>query len=126
LKGFNDAGFRCKSLSVCGVTQTCTYFAGFLGSVQSQDEPYSDGDELNESQAIKIRIAAGAQSMCSGVDFSLVQGETLKLTHDGQHTLLVYFPKFVGTELTLYVAANGSTYTDAALTQLAAGPAPMP
>jgi hypothetical protein len=122
LNGFNAAGFRCKSLSVCGVAQGCIYYTGFLGSVQSKDDAYSDGDELNEPQAVKIRIAGGAQSMCSGVDFTITQGETLKLTYDGQHALLVYFPKFTGTELTLYVAANGTTYTDAALTQ----PANMP
>jgi hypothetical protein len=122
LTGFNSAGFRCKSLSVCGVNQGCIYYSGFLGSVQSKDDPYSDGDELNEAQAVKIRIAGGAQSMCSSVEVAITQGETLKLTHDGQHSLLVYFPSFTGAELTLYVANDGSTYTDAALTKPAMAP----
>jgi hypothetical protein len=122
MTGFNGAGFRCKSLSVCGINQNCVYFTGFLGSVQSDDEPYSDGDELGDGQAVKIRIAGGAQSMCTGALFTTLPGQFVKLTHDGGHSLQVYFPEFSGAELVLYVHANGNTYWDAALTQLAGKP----
>ena len=125
LTGFNAAGFRCKSLTVCGVAQTCVYHTGFLGSMQSQDPPYSDGDELDQPQAVKLRIAGGAKSDCTGAEFKTTKGELLKLTYNsaaGQQSLLVAVPDFSGTELVLYVRADGSTFYDAALMQLAASP----
>jgi hypothetical protein len=38
---------------------------------------------------------------------------------DGERKLAVYFPTFSGSDLTLYVAADGSTYYDVRLTSLA-------
>ena len=40
----------------------------------------------------------------------------LTLTYDGGKKLAVYLPMFMGTSLTLYIASDGSTFTDAALT----------
>lgn len=125
MTGFNAAGFRCKSLAVCGTAQNCVYFSEFLGTVQSQEMPYTDGAELSEPQAVKLRIAGGAQGMCAGTEFKMLSGESLELTYgvaNGQKALLVSMPEFSGTELTLYVAVDGSTYHDAALTKRAAPP----
>jgi hypothetical protein len=125
MTGFNAAGFRCKSLAVCGTAQNCIYFSEFLGTAQSQETSYTDGAELSEPQAVKLRIAGGAQGMCAGIEFKMSSGESLELTYGaagGQKALLVSMPEFSGTELTLYVAADGSTYHDAALTKRASPP----
>lgn len=125
LTGVHATGFRCKSLTICGNSQTCAYYTGFLGSVQAQEEAYSDGDELDDPLAVKVRIGNGAQSdpnQCASSLFTLQPGQFAKLTHDGGHTVQVYFPEFSGPELVLYIHANGSTYWDAALTQLAGSP----
>ena len=119
LDGFNAAMFRCKSLAVCGLTQASLYYSGFLGSVQSDDEFYSDGDELADGQAVKIQIAGGAQSSCTGAAMSIDGGESIVLTFNNGQQLIVYFPAFQGTELLLYVADDGSTYYDSEMTLLA-------
>jgi hypothetical protein len=119
LDGFNAVGLRCKSLTVCGVSQSCIYCSGFLGSIQSTEDTYSDGDELDQGEAVKIRIAQGAQSMCLSAPFAIDDGESITLAYNDGQMLIVYFPLFQGVELELYVADDGSTYYDAELTQLA-------
>jgi hypothetical protein len=119
LDGFHAAGFRCKSLSVCGVMQQCIYYSSFLGSVQSAEAAYSDGDLLADGQAVKIRIANGAKSDCTDTPVSIDDGESIILGFNNGQQLWVYFPPYQGQELVLYVATDGSTYYDAEMTELA-------
>jgi len=53
--------------------------------------------------------------------FTLTAMDTLTLLFDGSKKLQVYLPAFMGTTqtLTLYIASDGSTYYDAALTMVA-------
>jgi hypothetical protein len=51
---------------------------------------------------------------------TLAAGNYVTLTYDTSRSVKVYLPAFTGPDLTLYVSMNGSTYKDAALTQLAA------
>jgi hypothetical protein len=117
LSSFN-IGFRCKSLTLCTAAQSCIYYQENLGFVQSVDV-YSDGVELTESAPVKVNIDVGSDSTCGNPSISIAAGHSITVTHDGGQTRAIYFPTFEGTRLTLYVASDGSTYYDAALTQLA-------
>jgi len=119
--GFDAAGFRCKSLTVCPNSSSCIYYAtDMLGSLQSMDDSYNDGAESTPAP-VKLMIAGGAQSACTNMSFTLTAMDTLTLLFDGSKKLQVYLPAFMGTTqtLTLYIASDGSTYYDAALTMVA-------
>jgi hypothetical protein len=123
LPGFSLLGYRCKSLTICAVSQGCVDYdtADNLGSLQSGEAAYYDGSALAEPESVKLRIGAGAQTQCGDPDVVLNAGENIDLTFEsGQAT--VYFPAFTGNELILFIAADGATYHDAALTQLAQPP----
>jgi hypothetical protein len=122
--GFDAAGFRCKAFIVCGVAMNCVYFLmdQNLGHRQSMDATYTDGTEVMQPVPVKIWMTGGAQSMCTNATVTLAAGNYVTLTFDGGKVLKVYLPAFSGTELTLYVSQNGSTFKDAALTMLAAAP----
>jgi hypothetical protein len=89
-----------------------------LGSLQSADDVYNDGVETTPAAA-KLVFAGGAMSACTGMNFTLTAMDTLTLLFDGGKKLQVYLPAFMGTSLTLYIASDGSTYYDAALTMVA-------
>jgi hypothetical protein len=126
--GFDAAGFRCNSFVVCGVSMTCIYYMvqmqppANLGHRQSADPTYVDGATVAPPVPVKISVGIGAQSMCTNPNVTFVAGNYVTLTFDGGKTLKVYLPAFSGTQLTLYVSQNGSTFKDAALTMLAAAP----
>jgi hypothetical protein len=117
--GFDATGFRCKSLTVCQNTSACLYYAqDMLGSLQSAEDTYTDGVEV-AAAPVKLVFAAGAASQCADPSFSLTASDSITLQFDGGKKLSVYLPAFMGTSLTLYVASDGSTFRDAALTMAA-------
>jgi len=121
LPGFN-VGLRCESLSVCGVSQSCLYYAENLGSVQSTDPTYTDGTSLVDPQAVKISIAIGAASQCMSPAVDINGGESIIVnvgTSSGTSGVRIFFPAFQGQSLVLYVREDGATFYDAALTKLA-------
>jgi hypothetical protein len=114
--GFDAPGFRCKSLTICQNASSCIYFsADMLGSLQSADDVYNDGAELAPG-AVKLVIGGGAASQCNDPVIAFTADEFLTLTFDGGKKAPVYLPAFMGRSLTLYIASDGSTFTDAALT----------
>jgi hypothetical protein len=120
LPGFDAAGFRAKALNVCGTSQmTCTYSAN-LGYVFSQEPTYYDGTGTT-LVPVKIVIGVGAASQCGDPNIQIASGQYITITYDGGKMLAIPFPAFCGKSLTLYVAANGATFYDPALTQLAHG-----
>jgi hypothetical protein len=123
LPGFNDPGFRCKSLSVCGVSQSCHYSAqvgtGNLGSVQSKEDMYYDGLVLSDGQAVKIQIMTGAASQCGDPPITITAGQSIKVTLANGRTIVVTFPAFTGVQLLLYVREDGATFYDDSLLQRA-------
>jgi hypothetical protein len=88
-----------------------------FGSINSGDDSYMDGAVTAMPQAIKVYIDGGAMSMCGNPAITFTADESLTLTFDGGRKVPVYLPSFTGVSLTLYVATDGSTYYDAALTQ---------
>jgi hypothetical protein len=114
--GFDATGFRCKSLTICQNASACIYYsADMLGSLQSMEDTYTDGAEL-ASAAVKLVLQIGAASQCNNPPVTFTADDLLTLTFDGGKKLAVYLPMFMGTSLTLYIANDGSTFTDAALT----------
>jgi hypothetical protein len=120
--GFDVAGFRCKAFVVCGAAMSCVYFAvdQNLGHRQSAEAMYYDGTAVTPGVPVKIWVTGGAQSGCVDANVTFAAGNYVTLTFDMGKSLKVYLPAFTGKEITLYVSQNGSTYRDAALTQLAA------
>jgi hypothetical protein len=116
-----DLGFRCKSLSVCTISQPCFYFQGRLGSRQSSEALYYDG-EVVSAAPIKLRVGAGAASQCGNPPVKILSGNWIELVFDGGRRLRVALPSYGGKELQLFVAADGATYWDRDLTSLAARP----
>ena len=115
--GFNALAFRCKALAVCAATASCVYhFADTLGHEQSSEAAFMDGAEALPAPA-KLMLQGGAASQCSTQSVSIAAGESFGIMFDGGKKLTVYLPAFTGTgELTLYIASDGSTFRDAALT----------
>jgi hypothetical protein len=92
------------------------HFADTLGHRQSSEATFYDGAEALPAPA-KLMLQGGAASQCSTQSVSIAAGESLGLMFDGGKKLTVYLPAFTGTgELTLYIASDGSTFYDAALT----------
>jgi hypothetical protein len=120
LPGF-DLGFRCKSLTVCGVNQNCLYYGAQFGSVQSSDTStaaYTDGSAMSPGVPVKIRIDVGAASQCGNPALQIAAGESVILAFDGKE-LRVYFPAVADVAVTLYVREDGATFHDVGLTNLA-------
>jgi hypothetical protein len=122
LPGF-DVGFRCKSLTVCGASQTCSYSAstgsGNLASIQSSEAIYYDGVTLQDGQAVVVQIAVGAASQCGDPSITIAKGEVILVGLSSGIAIKIFFPDFTGTDLRLYVREDGVTFYDAALTQRA-------
>ncbi|HXU06826.1 MAG TPA: hypothetical protein VN903_37995 [Polyangia bacterium] len=119
--GFDAPGFRCKSLTICPPNGSCIYYStmSMFGSLQSAEDTYSDGAAFATPAAVKVYIDGGAASQCNNPSITFTGDESLTLTFDGGKKVPVYLPAFMGTTLTLYVASDGSTYRDAALTMVA-------
>src|SRR5262249_6051614 len=117
--GFDAPGFRCKSMAICGIAGSCVYYANdTLGSLQSAETTYTDGAETATPAPVKLRIDGGAASQCNNPAITLKDGDYIAISYDAAPTkLAVYLPAFTGTSLTVYVASDGSTFYDAALTQ---------
>ena len=116
--GFDAPGFRCKSMTICPPIGSCFYSSmTVFGSIQSGEDSYNDGAVTANPQAVKVYIDTGAASQCGNPAITFTADEYLQLTFDGGKKVPVYLPAFTGASLTLYVATDGSTYTDAALTQ---------
>jgi len=116
--GFDAPGFRCKSLTICPPIGSCIYYSmTMFGSIQSGEDSYTDGAVTANPQAVKVYLDTGAASQCVNSSITFTADEYLTLTYDGGRKVPVYLPAFTGASLTLYVATDGSTYTDAALTQ---------
>ena len=116
--GFDASGFRCKSMTICPPIGSCFYSSmTVFGSIQSGEDSYNDGAVTANPQAVKVYIDTGAASQCGNPAITFTADEYLQLTFDGGKKVPVYLPAFTGASLTLYVATDGSTYTDAALTQ---------
>ena len=116
--GFDAPGFRCKSLTVCPPTGSCTYFSSttVFGSLQSAEDSYTDGVKLTTPAAVHFVIDGGAASQCGNPAVTFTADEFITFTFDGGKKVSAYLPMFTGTSLSLYVATDGSTFTDAALT----------
>ena len=117
--GFDAAGFRCKSLTICPVAGSCVYFSlnTIFGSLQSTEDTFSDGMTAVAPMAVRLSIDGGAQSQCNNPAITFTADEFLMLTVEGGKKVPVYLPMFMGVSLNLYIASDGSTYYDAALTQ---------
>jgi hypothetical protein len=116
LTGF-DVGFRCKSLSVCGVSQNCIYFSETLGSRQSSESTYTDGASFPDGVAVKVNLDVGAASQCQNPSVTIPAGASIIVAF-GTRKVRIYFPAFMGTSLLLFVREDGATFKDAGLTQL--------
>jgi len=115
--GFDAPGFRCKSLTICPPGSACIYYsANMFGSLQSAEDTYSDGVKLTAPMAVRLLIDGGAASQCGNPAVTFAGDEYVTLTFDGGKKVAVYLPMFMGTTLSLYVATDGSTFYDAALT----------
>lgn len=119
LEGFIGVDFRCLSLTVCGEGHNCIYFGENFGYVQSTENAYHDGLESDSPLAVRVRLAAGSNSICVKADITIPAGASIYIAYDDGQELNVFFPSFTGSTFTLYVASDGSTYYDAALTSLA-------
>ncbi|HVU00763.1 MAG TPA: hypothetical protein VHE30_03395 [Polyangiaceae bacterium] len=119
MPGFNAPGFRCKAISVCGLSQNCVYTGSTLGSLQSAEDTFYDGHSLAFAEAVKVSLAGGAASQCGDPSIDMDGGETLVVKTAAGRSVTIYFPKFSGTSFTLYVREDGATFYDAALTVLA-------
>ena len=115
---FDATGFRCKTLTLCGVDMTCGYYdpSNMLGSLQSQESMFYDGTEPTLAIAAKLRLGVGAASPCGDPAVTFRDGDFLTVKFDGGKQACIFLPAFTGKELVLYVAADGSTFHDAALT----------
>jgi len=116
--GFANAGFRCKSLTLCPAGTACLYYStDMFGSVQSGEMTYTDGIELPDTpKPVELRIDTGAASQCGNPAITLKASDSITIVFDASRRLSVALPDFSGTSLTLYVASDGSTFYDAALT----------
>jgi len=115
---FDATGFRCKSLTICPNSSSCLYFStDMFGSLQSMDSVYTDGAEVAMFAPTKLRLDTGAASQCGNPAVTFTANDTITIQFDGGKKLTVLLPAFMGTSLTLYIATDGSTYYDAALTQ---------
>jgi hypothetical protein len=81
------------------------------------DSTYTDGAEAQTPAPTKLRLDTGAASQCGNPAVTFTASDTITLQFDGGKKLVVLLPAFMGTSLTLYIATDGSTYYDAALTQ---------
>jgi len=116
--GFDATGFRCKSLTICPNSSSCIYYAtDMFGSLQSMEATYTDGAEVQTPAPTKLRLDTGAASQCGNPSVTFTASDTIIIQFDGGKKLTVLLPAFMGTSLTLYIATDGSTYYDAALTQ---------
>jgi hypothetical protein len=124
LPGFNAPGFRCKSLAVCGLSQVCAYYpaSANLGSLESAETTYTDGAVLSAPEPLALYLSGGAASQCMNPDIDLTAGESIVIKLSTGIAVRVYFPKFSGSSLSLFIREDGATFTDAALTQKAQGP----
>lgn len=127
LPGFDNAGFRCKALVVCGVSQSCHYSAqvgtGNLASVQSRTPPtpdeYYDGLTLQDGQAVMVQIMTGAASQCADPAISISAGDSIAVGLASGRTVVITFPAFTGTGILLFVREDGATFYDDSLLQRA-------
>jgi len=115
-------GFRCKAYVVCVPGQNCVYFGENLGYYAS-GERYYDGLVAEPAAPARFRMGVGAAGQCNNPPVAIEAGQWIRLTHDGEQITDVYLPAFEGPQLTLYIAADGATYRDPGLTDLAQ-PAP--
>ncbi len=116
--GFDAPGFRCKTLTICPLGGSCSYSSTTMfGNLQSAEDTYYDGAESTVPAAVTLRIDGGAASQCNNPPITFTTDDALTLTFDGGKKVPVYLPAFMGTSLSLYIATDGSTFYDAALTQ---------
>jgi hypothetical protein len=119
-----EVGFRCKALVICGVNQTCHYSVGRLGSRQSSEATYYDGETLSPASAVRLGLSTGAASQCGNPPVKMLPGDFIELVYDSNRRLRVALPRFAGYEVSLYLAQDGSTYWDRELSRVAARPQP--
>jgi hypothetical protein len=116
--GFDATPFRAKSLTVCFASAACIYYTqDNLGNKQSM-EAYMDGAESTPGP-VKLVLEVGAASQHGNPSVTFTATDYITLTFDGGKKVLAYLPAFTGTSLTLYIASDGSTFRDAALTMVA-------
>ncbi|HKQ70938.1 MAG TPA: hypothetical protein VJT73_16445 [Polyangiaceae bacterium] len=116
-------GFRCKTLTVCGVSQGCNYFAvdSMLGSRQSGEAIYYDGRTLNAPEPVQIKLDVGAASQCMNPNVTIQAGESFVISV-GPSSKRVYLPAFSGHAFVFYVREDGATFEDKGLTKRLQGP----
>jgi hypothetical protein len=116
--GFDATGFRCKSLTICPNSSGCVYYStDMFGSLQSMESTYTDGAEVAQPAPTKLHLDIGAASQCGNPAVTFTANDSITIQFDGGKKLVVLLPAFMGTSLSLYIATDGSTYYDAALTQ---------
>ena len=111
--------FRAKSYTFCAASDLCVYFVNNVGGKHSGESPYYDGATLATPTHMQFDIGRGPASQCNNPAVDISAGEYITVTFDGGQTLDVYLPAFNGVDLSLYIARDGSTYYDVALTNMA-------
>lgn len=127
--GFNLSG-NCHAVTVCpDSASSCNYLsAARLGTKGSTlTGLYTDGTVAGSVARIKVEFNLGADGSCPNTPYTLVAGDTLGLTFDGGKHTTIYLPSFTGGPggLVLWVGDDGSTYYDAARTQVARQAPPL-
>ncbi|HEA47193.1 MAG TPA: hypothetical protein ENH97_02140 [bacterium] len=99
-----------------------------FGQVIDNSTVYTDVGSAESLQRVRI-VVNQAPDVAEGEKVNIQAGDRVELTYDGGRKLLVYLPRLTQEDLTLqdwglyefelYVAADGSTYYDEKLTQLA-------
>ena len=95
----------------------CDRPASTTTTVVKEPTPPASTTVVQTPAPTKLRLDTGAASQCGNPSVTFTANDTITIQFDGGKKLVVLLPAFMGTSLTLYIATDGSTYYDAALTQ---------
>ncbi len=83
-----------------------------LGTIVDNENSFKDGNSAEEPYRVWFMVQSVDESI------NVHAGDTLEITYDDGQELKIYLPRLV-EDVNLFVATDGSTYYDEALTQLA-------
>ena len=91
-----------------------------LGIVNDNGNGFTDGGSYTPAQAVGVWVGRDSE------DFAIQAGDYVTVTYDGGLTANVYFPAISGqSDQWLYVGADGSTYWDKGMCDLAQAAPPL-
>jgi len=91
-----------------------------LGIVNDNGNGFTDGGSYTPAQAVGVWVGRDSE------DFAIQAGDYVTVTYDGGLTANVYFPAISGqNDQWLYVGADGSTYWDKGMCDLAQAAPPL-